>query len=200
MDKKTLESYDTKASHYTQDWLSQPEPEEIHKIALKYFIRAAPTADIGSGSGRDCKWLSDNGFPCVGFDASEGLLSEARKKFPDLAFNFSALADLKEIKDETFTNVLCETVLMHLPKETHEKSIENLLRITQSGGVLSLSWRHPINATNSREVDGRLYEEIDREKLIKIASKHAAICLYQNTITSTSSGKKIDQLVFVKSQ
>lgn len=199
MDKKTLDIYNAKASHYTQDWLQQADPEEIHNIVKKYFSKGALTADIGSGSGRDSNWLNENGYPCTGYDASEGLLQEARNKFPHLTFRFSSLPDLKDIGDASYKNVLCETVLMHLPKAEHLASIQNLLRITQAGGTLSLSWRHPISPDNSREKDGRLYEEINREEIIAFAKSHGAHCVYQNTVTSSSSGKKIDQVIFIKS-
>ena len=36
--------------------------------------------DIGCGSGREVAWLNASGFPAAGFDASEGLLAEARAR------------------------------------------------------------------------------------------------------------------------
>jgi SAM-dependent methyltransferase len=199
MDKKTLDVYDGGAKKYCEDWLSQPTPVEIHEIVYKYFQKATPTADIGSGSGRDAFWLNSNGYPCTGFDASDGLLKEAKQRFPDVVFKYAKLPNLNEIADGAFQNVLCETVLMHLPNAEHESSLKNLLRILRPGGTLSLSWRHPIDARESREKDGRLYESIDRNEMITWAEKYGATCLHKDSFISPSSGKRIDQIILRKS-
>ncbi len=198
MDAKTLEIYDSNALHYADTWLSQVIPAEIHEIIKYYFRPGAPTADIGSGSGRDSHWLNENGYPCTGFDASLSLRTLAQRRFPKIEFKYACLPLLKEISDETFQNILCETVLMHLPSSQHIDSLTNLIRITKKGGVISLSWRHPLATINSREEDGRLYEIVDREELIQSAKKLGAEILYQNTSISSSSGKRIDQLVLKK--
>ncbi len=200
MDKKTIDAYNSKAQAYANDWLTQPTPQEIHDIVNKYFLKGGATADVGSGSGRDTHWLNTNNYPCAGFDASEALLTEACKQFPNYDFKYAALPTLVEIEDGAFHNVLCETVLMHLPKATHLSALENLFRITKKSGVLGISWRHPINtAEDSRENDGRLYERIDRQEFILLAKSFGGVCLFEKTTVSASSGKTIDQVVFSKS-
>lgn len=196
MDRRTLDTYDARAAHYVDDWLSQPAPIEVYKIAETYFQRGGATSNVGSGSGRDTNWLNNNGFPCVGFDASQGLLDQARARFPNLTFREASLPNLAEIPSASFDNVLCETVLMHLPHETHLESLKNLLRILKPGGTLSLSWRLPINAEQAREKDGRLYELVDSEALKAEAERWGATCLHQDTFVSPSSGKRIEQVIF----
>jgi ubiquinone/menaquinone biosynthesis C-methylase UbiE len=199
MDSKTLKAYDAKAKDYAEDWLSQPTPQEIHDLARSHFKAGLPTADIGSGSGRDTAWLSENGFPCTGYDASEGLLAVARKKFPKLDFEMARLPALKEIASDSFDNVLCETVLMHLSSDAHEAALRSLLRILKPGGTLSLSWRHPRRTKeDGREDDGRLYAHVDGDKLVLAAEAAGAHCLHRDSIVSPSSGKRIEQLVLRK--
>lgn len=195
MDHKTLNSYNQDAKRYTADWLDQPTPEEIHTVVKTYFTPHEASADIGSGSGRDVAWMNANGYPCLGFDASEGLLEEAQRCFPQHSFQKSTLPTLKEIEDQSFTNILCETVLMHLPKEQHLLSLENLLRILRPAGVVSLSWRLSQNPNGHREQDGRLYEPVDMQALVQWAESKGAIKLHSSRITSPSSGKIIEQLV-----
>ena len=81
---------------------------------LRRFFKSGPTADIGCGRGRDTAWLNENGFPAVGYDASEGLLAEARRLHLGVHFRMASLPALEGIGDESFANVLCETVIMHL--------------------------------------------------------------------------------------
>jgi trans-aconitate methyltransferase len=83
MDRSTLAAYDKDAAAFARDWHEQPAPVDLHDIVRRFFIRNGVTADIGCGSGREVAWLNANGFPASGFDASEGLLAEARRRYPD---------------------------------------------------------------------------------------------------------------------
>jgi ubiquinone/menaquinone biosynthesis C-methylase UbiE len=196
VDKKTLAIYDQDPSNFSEGWLAQPTPVEILKTVKTYFKPGAPTADIGSGSGRDVHWLNENGYPCTGFDASEGLLNFARQKFPQYQFSKTSLPSLKEISADSFQNVLCETVLMHLNECDHQQSIVNLIRILKPGGVATLSWRHP--TPTPRDEHGRLYEAVSLEKVLKTASDNGALILDQSTFISSSSAKTITQAVVQK--
>ena len=93
MDTQTLAAYDRMAAAYAADWHTQPAASDMHALLLGHF-RPGPTADIGCGSGRDTAWLAEQGFAVTGFDASEGLLTEARQRYPDLDFRHAALPDL----------------------------------------------------------------------------------------------------------
>ncbi len=199
MDKKTIEVYNKDAATYAADWLSQPTPKELHEVTLKYFSPGAATADIGCGSGRDTEWLSKQGFEVIGFDASDGLLNKAKKKFPLLKFSKANLPYLAEIKDSSFKNILCETVLQHLPVETHLDSLKNLLRILKPDGHLVISVRHPTQSSGDRENDERLYVEFNLELLLKSLAVSDVELVETSTFVSSSSGKKISQWFLRKS-
>ena len=93
MDPTTLAAYDAAAATFAQDWHGQPAPTDLHALIRRYFTPGR-TADIGCGSGREVAWLHANGYPAVGYDPSEGLLGEARARYPDLAFKSAALPEL----------------------------------------------------------------------------------------------------------
>ena len=194
MDKKTLDAYNANPAGFASDWLSQPTPTEIHRAVKSFFIPNGATADIGAGSGRDAAWLFDQGFPCVGFDASVGLLNAASERFPHLIFRPTKLPALREIASHSFHNVLCETVIMHLPASEHLEALENLFRVLVPGGILSLSWRHAIEG--NRDEHGRLYESVDAAVLIELAGTLSAELCHRSTFVSSSSGKKITHFVF----
>src|SRR5258707_13539077 len=110
IDQKTLAAYDAKAADFAQDWHDQPPPSDLHAL-VKRFFSTGRTADIGCGSGREVAWLSEEGFAAIGYDASAGLLAEARARYPPLDFRRATLPDLAETA-ERFTNVLWQTVIM----------------------------------------------------------------------------------------
>src|ERR1700691_4817499 len=113
MDRETLAAYDRGADAFAKEWLEQPPAADLHAAVLEYF-RPGRTADVGCGSGRDAAWLSENGFPTTGYDGSEGLLRTARDRFPTIPFVLAALPELARVGENTFENVLCERVIMHL--------------------------------------------------------------------------------------
>jgi SAM-dependent methyltransferase len=191
MDDATLRAYDSGAAAFAQDWHEQPPPADLHAIVRRFF-RPGRIADIGCGSGRDTAWLSANGFPAEGYDLSAGLLAQARARYPDLAFHSAALPALDGIADASFANVLCETVIMHLPREDVAPAVRRLLAILTPDGVLYLSWRVTRGA-DLRDGHGRLYGAFDAD-LVRGALGSAEVLLDEEAV-SESSGKVIHRLV-----
>jgi SAM-dependent methyltransferase len=155
MDKTTLAVYDADASAFVERWLSEKAPTDMYAL-FREFFRPGLTADIGCGSGRDAAWLTANGYPAVGYDPSEALLTHARARFPHLEFKKAALPELRGIPSRHFNNVVCETVIMHLPSEEIEPAVARMLEILKPGGVIYLSFRITEDADH-REKDGRLF-------------------------------------------
>ena len=192
MDQRTLAAYDLDAADFAAQWHDQPAPHDLHALVGRFF-RPGPTADIGCGSGREVAWLAAHGFAEVtGYDASTGLLSEARARYPHLAFATAALPDLAGIPDGSFDNVLCETVIMHLAADAVAPSVERLMAILRPGGVLYLSWRVTEGA-DERDAHGRLYAAFDR-RCVTRALAGATTLLDEQTV-SASSGKTIHRII-----
>jgi SAM-dependent methyltransferase len=99
-------------------------------------------------------WLNAHGYPAIGYDASPGLLAEAQRRFPSLRFRPAALPLLAEIATG-FDNVLCETVVMHLPRDAIAPAVRSLGRITRPGGTLYLSWRVTESVDGKDQFDAR---------------------------------------------
>ncbi|MBR0758556.1 class I SAM-dependent methyltransferase [Bradyrhizobium jicamae] len=195
MDHATLAAYDKQAGAFAQDWHEQPAPSDLQDIVSHFFITGGATADIGCGSGREVAWLAANGFAAEGFDASDGLLTEARTRYPQLRFTRADLPDLSGIAADSFDNVLCETVIMHLDRALIAPSVRRMLEIVKPGGVFYLSWR-VTRGDDARDVHGRLYAAFDaalvRAELTETTS------LLDEEVVSASSGKVIHRLVVRK--
>jgi SAM-dependent methyltransferase len=192
MDKTTLDAYDRDPTGFANDWETQPPPSDLHATVQRFFIPGGATADIGCGSGRDAAWLDRNGYKAKGFDASDGLLREARKRHPQIPFATAILPHLAAIADDSFDNVLCETVIMHLGPEAITPAVERLLSILVPGGILYLSWRVTEGA-DRRDEHGRLYAAFDPERVL-VALEQTEILLDEQ-VGSVSSGKLIRRIV-----
>ncbi|MEU6584021.1 class I SAM-dependent methyltransferase [Nocardia sp. NPDC046763] len=190
MDLQTLSSYDSEAEAYAEDWHTQPTPTDLQTLVHKFF-RLGPTADVGCGAGRDAAWLASQGFTTVGFDPSEGLLAEARKRHPSVTFRNAALPNLAGVEAGSFTNVLCETVIMHLDPALLRASLQRLTDVLAPGGTLYLSWR--VVENSHRDGNGRLYTPVDRA-VVRRGLDGTELLLDEES-TSASSGKTVHQLV-----
>lgn len=194
VDPKTLNAYSEKAVEYSHDWLNQPEPTDMYELLKKFFLVGKETADIGCGNGRDTNWLALQGYKVTGYDASPELINLASGLYPGLQFEQAFLPSLREIQEQ-FKNVLCETVIMHLPKDQIPDAIQNLKRILKSGGVLYLSWR-VTEKEDVRHADGRLYSAFDPQSIVN-QFPQGGILHFEDKI-SASSSKRVCRLIFRK--
>jgi 2-polyprenyl-3-methyl-5-hydroxy-6-metoxy-1,4-benzoquinol methylase len=195
VDRKTLAAYDQDAAAFAKDWHDQPAPVDLQEVVERFFVRGGNSADIGCGSGREVAWLNANGFSAAGFDASEGLLAEARRRYPSFKFAHAELPELKGIGARAYDNVLCETVIMHLECAQIAAAVRRLLDIVKPSGILYLSWRVTDKA-DLRDAQGRLYAAFDAA-LVLTELKTTSLLLDEEVV-SASSGKKIHRLVAKK--
>ncbi|MHC2332538.1 class I SAM-dependent methyltransferase [Bradyrhizobium sp. USDA 4454] len=195
MDRATLAAYDKEAAAFAQDWHDQPAPRDLQEIVGRFFIKGGAAADIGCGSGREVAWLNANGFPAEGYDASEGLLNEARARYPGLRFAQAELPALSGIAPGSFDNVLCETVIMHLDHALIAPSVRRMFELVKPGGVFYLSWR-VTRGDDARDAHGRLYAAFDAA-LVRTELTSAELLL-DAEVVSASSGKVIHRLVASK--
>ena len=98
------------------------------------------------------------------------------------------------VADESFDNVVCETVVMHLDRTVVAAAVQRLLTILKPGGILYLSWR--VSQTDVRDGHGRLYAAFDTG-LVTGALAGQSILLDEEVV-SASSGKIIHRVVVRK--
>ena len=191
MDRSTLVAYDTASAQFARDWRDQPAPDDMYDL-LKRFFTPGLTVDVGCGSGRDVAWLRANGFDARGYDASEGLLREARAACPDARFDVAHLPELNGVPRGIFANVLCETVIMHLDPSEIGSAVRNLVALLSPGGTMWLSWRVTPGAPH-RDESGRLYSSFEDRIVLNELAK--ASFLMDRAERSGSSGKLVRRLI-----
>jgi SAM-dependent methyltransferase len=196
MDRRTLAAYDHDAHAFAEEWEAQPVASDLQALVRRFF-KLGPTADVGCGSGRDTAWLNKVGLPTVGYDASEGLLAEARRLHSQVRFRRSVLPELHGIANASLVNVVCETVIMHLAPTLIAPSVQKLLAILRPTGTLYLSWQ-VTEAVDERDEYGRLYTAFD-PALVFQALVPAEILLDEQ-VASIASGKPARRVIARKAE
>lgn len=192
MDEQTLSAYDHHSTRFAEEWREQPAPDDMYEMLSRYF-KPGPTVDIGCGSGRDVAWLRANGYEASGYDASEGLLKEARAAVPQAFFGFASLPELAGVPRASYDNVLCATVIMHLDPTAIGPAVEALRSLLRPCGTLWLSWR--VTPGESRRDDGgRLYAAFDAGLVMEALGADVGILLDRQE-SSASSGKVVRRLI-----
>lgn len=153
---KTINDYNKKADQYSELY-NTLIPIIPRQMALKYFHKNKSTIDIGCGQGRDVKWLNENDYPCIGYDAAYNMLINAEIYNPEYNYELLFLPDVSKLKN--IYNIFCCGVLSHLHLEHISLSVSNMLQILVPDGIIVLSYRCT-DQLNCREGE-RLYTLIN---------------------------------------
>ncbi|MDE2065569.1 MAG: SAM-dependent methyltransferase, partial [Bradyrhizobium sp.] len=92
----------------------------------------------------------------------------------------------------SFANVLCETVIMHLERAQIAVSVRRLFEIVKPEGIFYLSWR-VTKGDDKRDKNARLYTAFE-PSLVR-SELRAATILLDEDVVSASSGKRIHRIV-----
>ncbi len=195
MDHKTISAYNESAPAIAALHATLV-PRRLYQMLDQFFIKGATCADIGCGIGRDTHWLSQHGYAVIGIDAAEGMLQQARSRYPASRFINDSLPFLATLPNATFANVLCSAVIMHLPIQQIPLAIMSLLRIMIPDGVIILSLRGT-QADDCRE-NGKLYTPITPTEISTIFTTHATRLLYQETDYEKGRSFAWHNLIFKK--
>lgn len=133
---KSAQGYDLYADSYEKDYeyLNSFENDVLYKFLGN--LKDKEVLDVGCGTGRLIKFMSERGAQVSGTDVSEGMLEIARKNFPDLSF-VKAEAENLPYEDNSFDLVVAAFVIVHL--KNLDKFFEEVYRVLKDGGVFILS-------------------------------------------------------------
>lgn len=108
------------------------------RAALNSFIKLlqpqASVLDIGSGGGRDSRFLHDYGLTVTGIDFSRTMINQARKIRPRIIYKIMDLEHLK-FKPRRFDGVWANASLHHIPKKRLYRVLKQIHTILKPGGV-----------------------------------------------------------------
>jgi SAM-dependent methyltransferase len=121
--------------------------ERLHRGALA-FLPAQPglALDVGAGSGRDARWLADQGWEVVAVEPAAAMRDAARAAHPDSAVRWiddrlPALAGVHRL-GLAFDLVWLSGVWMHVPPDDRKRAMRKLATLLKPGGRLVMTLRH----------------------------------------------------------
>jgi ubiquinone/menaquinone biosynthesis C-methylase UbiE len=140
---ETRASYDAIAAEHS-DWLnSDLDDRPLDRALFAAFaelVRAGgndPVADVGCGSGRVTILLSRLGLDAFGVDLSPGMVSLARRNYPQLRFEEGSMLEL-DIPTAGLGGLLAYYSIIHIAREQRPEVFAEFHRVLTPGGILML--------------------------------------------------------------
>lgn len=140
--KQTMTGYDEEAEDYTESWRGQLNEDliESHQRFLDYLDENRNgdlrILDVGTGTGKDPRYLSQFVDEVVGVDLSGGMLEQAQE---DVGDEVELLRnDMRNLsfQDNAFDGVLTNTSTVHVNSEGKAEALEEMNRVLKDDGVL----------------------------------------------------------------
>lgn len=133
---KTVSYYDEEARNWS-DSHGGDDTDSWWAKEMKTFHEYLPTGsviEIGAGAGKDAESLIKLGYDYTGTDASIGLLELAEKRNPGARF-FQKYVHELEPSLGTFDGFWASAVLLHIPREEIEESLNAISSILVTEGI-----------------------------------------------------------------
>ena len=129
---------DAYADHYGDELSHKPfDTWLLDRIAAEV---AGPVADVGTGPGQIAAHLASRGAAVTGVDSSEGMITEARVRYPAVAFEVADLRRLLRPRTAAgWSAITAWYALVHLTESELPAAISALASTLVSGGLLALA-------------------------------------------------------------
>ena len=148
----TRKTYDRIAAGYSQKikeltsktWVGKFEKhlaDRFLSLIREYYKDDLEILDIGCGYGKDTYYFSKKArVNAKGFDFSPGMLSEARKLYPDIYFVEGDMRDLGFL-DIWFHGVWANGCIYHVRKKEVDRVLTEVVRVLRPGGIFSFNFK-----------------------------------------------------------
>ena len=159
-----VSGYELVSSYYDEwywqtFWKANECPLIVHELT-RFRSCAGPALDAGTGTGLYIKELLRLGIECVGIDASQAMLDEARKKLPTSVRLICTDVKKLPFPDKTFNLIIACRVLSHV--DNLNAAIHELGRVSNAGCSLivsDVSAHHKYTTTRIPTPDGDVHIE-----------------------------------------
>ena len=131
----TRASYDIVAASYARLIPDAHDGRPLDAAIMRAFaeLTEGPVGDIGCGTGRITQHLHELGLDVFGVDLSDGMLDQARKLYPHLAFTQGDMTRL-DLADDSLGGAVVWYSTVHMPAS--EVPWREFHRVLKPGGHL----------------------------------------------------------------
>jgi 2-polyprenyl-3-methyl-5-hydroxy-6-metoxy-1,4-benzoquinol methylase len=141
----------------------------IYQRFTKNIQTNALILDAGCGSGRDSKAFIDMGYQVDAFDASSELVARA-SNYTGLNVKLALFDDVTAI--EQYDAIWCCASLLHVPEADLPDTLTKLATALKSNGTWYVSFK---DGDSQREKDGRMFTDVNEERLSKLIASIPSI-------------------------
>jgi SAM-dependent methyltransferase len=136
-------SYDRVAGEYARRLFGELQGKPLDRQLLDRFAgRVAglgPVCDLGCGPGQIARYLHDRGVHAFGLDLSSGMVDEARRLNPDIAFRQGNMRAL-DVLDDAWAGIVAFYSIIHIPRQEVAGVLREWKRVLRPGGWLFLAF------------------------------------------------------------
>ncbi len=139
----TRTSYDRVAGRDAETFFNELAHKPLDRELLTRLVSLVgdlgPICDMGCGPGQIARFLKDHGAHTLGIDLSPGLVAEARRRSPDIAFHTGNMLAL-EVPDHAWGGIAAFYSIIHLPEDRVGDALREFWRVLRPGGRLLLAF------------------------------------------------------------
>jgi ubiquinone/menaquinone biosynthesis C-methylase UbiE len=175
--KDTIEWYNANAEDYAEKSQTASSVEAIEDF-VEHLKSGDLVLDAGCGAGRDSNRLTQAGLKTIGIDISSGLITQAKKRFPELEFREGSFLEL-EFQDSKFNGIWAHASLVHLEtEEDSERAIQEFSRVLKKNGILHLLVRAQVGENKTEVVSDsvsghdRFFRYYSNEEIQQLLTKY----------------------------
>ena len=135
--QSVIRDYNDIASEYCDEFCCT----EVYNVFIDKWLQLMKKGiilDVGCGGGNNCQYINEKeGFEAFGIDFSDGMIAEARKRYPNVKIFKMDMTNVT-FPDQTFDGILSNCSLIHIPTELLSQTIRGFKRILKPNGKILL--------------------------------------------------------------
>ena len=145
-------NYDLLAKEYAKQLFGELRHKPLDRKLLDRFARETKgrgeVCDLGCGPGQIARYLRDAGASVFGLDLSEGMLEEARRRNPDIAFRRGDMQAL-DLPADSLAGIAAFYAIVHIPRPKLAQVFSQMRRVLLRGGLLLVAFHIGDEVLNS---------------------------------------------------
>jgi len=175
---KIEQTYDVVAAEYADAFSTEHDNKPMDREILARFAGEVgdvkPVWDFGCGPGHTTKHLADLGVEISGMDLSDGMVTQARARFPGIHFRKGNLLDL-EFDDGSIAAVVSFYSIVHFTKAEVAVTFAEIFRVLRPGGLFLFTYHI---GDETMHIDEFLEHDVDIDFMF-FTTKFIKSCLEQ---------------------